>query len=1262
MTDDPQLTVPIVDCFSNLNLPPDLTGQVQDIVLDTLNSASIDDLPVLVGFLLQSVNASDAQEVVKKLRQKLDFGSVAGDGWDAWGGNSSQGASSSQRGGGSSKKKSKVGITLTLEAIKSAIRFKKELVEAFFKQIQSVESSLKHKVLDLWVLFILHTMVNQRKAVVACFRKKITSGQFTPALLKQSIVNHADALREYFRELVSLAEGFLRSMEPSMRRFGVELYTLLFIHFQDKILRQDILGSIATHIGASGEEINSALEVLMRLSENALDDLVPFSTFLKGILDYIDSLTDPQLRNLFSVFSSLAFIEPRKPTSSKGRITSVLLQPNELIHDDMQIFIRKQLMNSSLKYKRMGIIGAVSIIKRIGASKLPNALEDPDKIERPPVGPLHNDLFDRVKGLIELVYHNCGNSQICVAFFYDELVNAMNTSLFSLEIVEFIFNKMDDDVRSEYILQLTKEYQDSEQLWGSVEGAAIVISMYPLAAQPNTRDMLLGLCPLIRVLQVCTRMLNDNSLDQIEGLLGCPFLFYPPSLMADFKVLENKEPVTLCLFHAINWCRELINAFANVDETSKRTKVVNRLEQIIELEAILDQCLETYPAFKVPHYVFWSDPKKSQILLSKKKKTTKKGPKKKGEDNGSPAKSNYGETPNVNVMRGYLRQFDISALFILTYTFLNDSIDSQSGTSVIEIAPLPLRYLLEDLHTKLSQMLVTQKKSFPVGVHKQDVEPPPPPPFLSSFPDPRLGLIEMRPIFGVLTVHFDRVIDALLGLKSKVETETPDSQSQDEEKQKANTQTAQLRKVWKESAIHILSSFEKLFSYEDLYSIENELIIRSIMQGIIETKIQVDSKANINFLDTENPIHADLPLLPALRDQLFAFFERFADLIGQIGEFDVAVAFVNMMAAIVRHKYVFLHTRNSESVDLRERVSDIAGEFLKKKWETKLDSQGVSTILGKFLDSKPILPTLTELVALLPEVTGNQDSDNFKQSSELGTLTEETVPAYFMVLFNHLTKCLQGLDLAGPNLEPKFNKISQVVDLFKKLLASAKYENVSNTVVACALRTGKVFLETFIKRVFPIFSACFKDKSQQIIELFRPLQAGTRVLQSFCDHGKIAGSTALLALAPALRKVLESLVYKVELLFASSDFKDAFSLGTLRHKDLKGAEVSSQTAFQSKPKKTKAKSPPKPKKTQGKAKGKGAKKGKKKKEEEEEEVEEDEEREEREEDPIEEEQEEQREPEEIEEEDDQETLRDEIEEDQEERNEEEEEDIDETED
>ena len=52
--------------------------------------------------------------------------------------------------------------------------------------------------------------------------------------------------------------------------------------------------------------------------------------------------------------------------------------------------------------------------------------------------------------------------------------------------------------------------------------------------------------------------------------------------------------------------------------------MVQRLVHIVELEEILEQCLEVFPAFKVPHYVFWSDPKKSQILLNKKKKVTRK--------------------------------------------------------------------------------------------------------------------------------------------------------------------------------------------------------------------------------------------------------------------------------------------------------------------------------------------------------------------------------------------------------------------------------------------------------------------------------------------------------------------------------------------------------------------------------------------------------------------------------------------------------------
>ena len=107
-----------------------------------------------------------------------------------------------------------------------------------------------------------------------------------------------------------------------------------------------------------------------------------------------------------------------------------------------------------------------------------------------------------------------------------------------------------------------------------------------------------------------------------------------------------------------------------------------------------------------------------------------------------------------------------------------------------------------------------------------------------------------------------------------------------------------------------------------------------------------------------------------------------------------------------------------------------------------MEAQEISSLLGKFLESKPVFPILSDLVNLLPEVTGAKDKETpkqvafpslslslsaissvslvsssilhiyvEKQSSEFGTLTQETLPSYFVVLFTHLTKHLQTIDL-----------------------------------------------------------------------------------------------------------------------------------------------------------------------------------------------------------------------------------------------------------
>lgn len=70
---------------------------------------------------------------------------------------------------------------------------------------------------------------------------------------------------------------------------------------------------------------------------------------IQGLLDYLDCLSVGQLRQLFTLLSTLAFCGASDASH---------------VADDMQIVIRKQLSNSRLKYKRMGVIGAVCLVGR----------------------------------------------------------------------------------------------------------------------------------------------------------------------------------------------------------------------------------------------------------------------------------------------------------------------------------------------------------------------------------------------------------------------------------------------------------------------------------------------------------------------------------------------------------------------------------------------------------------------------------------------------------------------------------------------------------------------------------------------------------------------------------------------------------------------------------------------------------------------------------------------------------------------------------
>ncbi|XP_048954535.1 Fanconi anemia group D2 protein isoform X4 [Canis lupus baileyi] len=138
------LTVPILDVLSSLRLDPKLLTQVRQLVMSKLLSVKLDDLPVIIKFILHSVTATDALEVISELREKLDLQHCILP--------SRLQASQSklknkgrQSSSGNQENSGQDCVILLFDVIKSAVRYEKIISEAWIKAIESTASVSEHK-------------------------------------------------------------------------------------------------------------------------------------------------------------------------------------------------------------------------------------------------------------------------------------------------------------------------------------------------------------------------------------------------------------------------------------------------------------------------------------------------------------------------------------------------------------------------------------------------------------------------------------------------------------------------------------------------------------------------------------------------------------------------------------------------------------------------------------------------------------------------------------------------------------------------------------------------------------------------------------------------------------------------------------------------------------------------------------------------------------------------------------------------------------
>ncbi|XP_078066044.1 Fanconi anemia group D2 protein [Mustelus asterias] len=1172
-----QLTVPILDALSSLNLCAELLVEVRHSVMSTLSAVKLDDLPVVVKFILHAITAADAVEVITELRKNLELESCVLP--------SQMQASQDKR-----KQKSVMGASVNQEnrghdcvaimfnVIKAAVRFQKATAEAWIKAIEIADSAAEHKVIDLLVLLILHTTStsNSKKQVEKLLRSKIRLGHIGDQLLQVAFRSHALVVREYFSSVLYLAQILLRSADLSVVSFGSQMYKHTFMMF-DSYCQQEVVGALVTHV-CSGftTEVDTSLDVIIDLVSQSLSAMAIYAIFVKGILDYMDNLSPQQIRKLFFVLGTLAF--------SRG-------QDGSHIQDDMHIVIRKQLSSTMSKYKRIGIIGAVMMV---GCMAYDRSKVEPKPSDLPSMS---KESFRQATALLELVRTCSEHSAEAAALYYDELANLVQKGNLDPQVQELIGRSVLDDFQEDFVVDLLPETDGKYMLplkpmhnldEEDTEGG-IVINLLPLLSNSMTNTDTenttgkqkikkcvspVSLASFFRLLRFCEEMQHNGNLEEIDALLGCPLYMTNLELVEKVESLSKQEQEFLCslLFHTLNWFREVVNAFCKQQDTEMKGKVLLRLQNITQLQVLLEKCLAATPGYVPPLANFDLEVTEAPVTTApaapaKKGKKGDQGKdqkskkKQKSEDNkNSSTDSSQTEDPaeesqvqsentqgkenteegkvfiNLSNYRAYFRELDIDVFIVLQCGLVTKSLlDTElhtKATEVVQLGSAELVFLLEDLYHKLDYMLVataTNKMFFlkvqgdrDVGFsHLRQMTPQALAQFAVELLNPLCNHLEnVHNYFQVLIAENNGVVDVL----------------------GANVKEQQQMAVCYQLLLQILNT---LFAWCGFSQHGNRKLLKLAL-GVLANRL----KAGDGELELEELVR-----------QTFRYLQNFHSSIPRCA---TAVTLTQLLIVIAK--------KSLDNQD-KEKIASIARGFLCQSWilptgekeKGNKYNEALETLLCIYLKhADDVLKSVEEIAGVgVPELL-NSTKDG--SSNTFPTLSRQTFLVFYRVMMRELDKSVKNIS-AGLQSDPAEMQIEKLlrwnvaVRDFHILVNLVKIFD-SRPVLAVCLKHGRLFIESFLKQGMPLLDNSFKKHREDAQSLLKTLQLSTRQLHHMCGHSKLNQDTNLTNHVPPLKRLLELFVCRVKAMLTINKCQEAFWLGNLKNRDLQGGEILSQASQQ----------------------------------------------------------------------------------------------------
>uniref|UniRef100_A0A674BZU3 FA complementation group D2 n=1 Tax=Salmo trutta TaxID=8032 RepID=A0A674BZU3_SALTR len=1101
LQENTQLTVPILDAFSSLNLSSTLLAEVRVSVMATLSAVHLEDLPVVVKFILHSISSSDALEVVCDLRKKLELElCVLPPVLQA-----SQSHIFLQHTNTLLISADQDSVALVLDGIKSAVRFQKTTSEAWLKAIENVDTAEDHKVIDLLVLFILHsTNANHsRRGVERVLKVKVRAGQIQEALLQKTFRGYAQVGKScYFPSILALAQSLLRSPDPCVVPIGGHMYRLSFTAF-DSYCQQEVVGSLVTHVCSGvGGEVDVALELLCGLVTEKPSEMALYAVFVKGILDYMDNLTPQQIRRLFHLLSGLAFGQQQQGTH---------------IQDDMHIVVRKQLSSTVPKYKRIGIIGAVMVVGSMG-----------------------------VTALLELVRSCSESSPEAAALYYDELANLVLTCTLD-PLVNNLPSALPPLVcpRSFPFPACMMYNLDDEESQGGIAINLLQLLSDDLQHKGELRVSPLCLSPFFRLLRLCEEQQHQGDLEEIDALLGCPLILTDMDVVEKSESLSKPEREFLCglLFHTINWFREVVNAFCSQKDPEMKMKVVTRLQNITYLQTLLERTLAATPGYAPPLANFDGEstegvPLSSSSAAPKKGKKEGTGKKRKAPAKNSSADSSQLEEgteaeetqqkvqeatrPGVSLVsyRPFFRELDMEVLSVLQCGLLSRSLlDSELHSKVreeVQLGPAELVFLLEDMWRKLEfSLTAAPAKRVPFFKGKTD----------KSVGFSHLQQKSPKDIAACCVQLLPTLCTHLENCHNHFQTLLPENQGVVD----ASGLDVREHQLLSSAYQLLLQVLHTTFSWSGFSQPEHRGLLKKIL-GVLAGRLKEGG--------------------PELTMDQHSF-EYLLNFHSTVPSLSIALCLSQLLSTF--------------SIERSLPLATLARRFLCQEWRTTSGdrekgpkhNETLQTLLSIYLEhTDDVLKAVEEIAGEgIPELL---NSAKGASSRTWPTLNRLTFLVFYKGMMGVLEKAVRKIP-PGRNSDSteKLLTWNLAVRDFHILVNLVKvFDN--RPVLNVCLKYGRLFLESFLKLGMPLLDFSFKKHKEDVQSLLKTFQLSTRQLHHMCGHSKIRQDTILTNHVPALKKSLEQFVYRVKAMLTLNHCQEAFWLGNLKNRDLKGEEILTQ--------------------------------------------------------------------------------------------------------